>query len=115
MTYQPTKVSFVQFTYRDAQEAVDYLGMLTVEYGEEGGQWVGICRELGTATQGDTLAEAEADLRDAIDLQLNGMAEIADVREYLIENEVNFAPVSMPQDTGFALAGNVEGAYMVLP
>ncbi len=106
MTYQPTKVSFVQFTYRDAQEAVDYLGILTVEYGEEEGQWVGICRELGTATQADTLAEAEEYLREAIELQLNGMAEISDVLEYLIDNEVNFAPVSMPRDTGFALAGS---------
>ena len=107
MTYQPSKLGLVQFTYRDAQGAVDYLGVLTVEFGEEGGQWVGICRELGTATQADSLAEVEVDLREAIDLQLNEMARIADVREYLIENQVNFAPVSMPDDTGFAVAGNV--------
>ena len=106
MAFEPSKLGFVQFTYRDARASVDYLGILTVEYGEEGGQWVGICRELGTATQADTLAEAEAFLRDAIDLQLNGMAELTDVREYLIENEVNFAPVSMPQNSGFALAGH---------
>ena len=106
MAYQPSKLGLVQFTYRDAQGSVDYLGILTVEYGEEGGQWVGICRELGTATQADTLAEAESFLREAIDLQLNEMARIADVREYLIENEVNFAPISLPQETGFALAGN---------
>ena len=107
VTFEPSKLGFMQFTYRDAQEAVDYLGILTVGFGEEEGQWVGICRELGTATQADTLAETEANLREAIDLQLNEMARIADVREYLIENEVNFAPVSMPQDTGSAVAGNV--------
>ena len=96
MTYEPSKQGFVQFTYRDAQGAVDYVGVFTVEFGEEGGQWVGVCRELGTATQADTLAEVEAVLREAIDLQLNEMARIADVREYLIENQVNFAPISMP-------------------
>ena len=110
MTYQPSKLGLVQFTYRDAQEAVDYLGALTVEFGEEGGQWVGICRELGTATQADTLAEAEAFLREAIDLQLNEMARISDVREYLIENQVNLERVSLPQDTGFAVAGNALAA-----
>ena len=107
MTYQPSKLGHVQFTYRDAQGAVDYLGVLTVEYGEEGGQWVGICRELGTATQANSLAEAEAFLREAIDLQLNEMAQIADVREYLIENQVNLELVSLPNDSGFAVAGNV--------
>ena len=107
MEFQPSKVGFVQFTYRDAQESVDYWGVLTVEFGEEEGQWVGICRELGTATQADTLDEAKEFLREAIDLQLNGMARLCDVREYLVENQVNFAPISMPLDTGFAVAENV--------
>ena len=45
MTYQPSKVGFVQFTHRDERGSVDYWGILTVEFGEDGGQWVGICRE----------------------------------------------------------------------
>lgn len=107
MTYQPSKVGFAQFTHRDERGFVDYWGVLTVEFGVEEGQWVGVCRELGTATQADTLAEVEVELREAIDLQLNEMARLTDVREYLIENQVNFTPVSMPQDAGFAVAGNV--------
>ena len=107
MTYQPSKVGFVQFTHRDERGSVDYWGVLTVEFGEEGGQWVGICRELGTAMQADTLDEVEFALREAIDLQLNEMAKITDVREYLIENQVNFGPISMPQDVGFAVADSV--------
>ena len=107
MEFEPSKVGFVQFTYHDTQGAVDYLGVLTVEFGEDGGQWVGICRELGTATQADTLDEAEEFLREAIDLQLNGMAQLCDVREYLIENQVNFAPIAMPNDAAFAVAAHV--------
>ena len=79
----------MQFTYRDDGGSVDYWGVLTVEFGEEGGQWVGICRELGTAMQADTLDEVEFALREAIDLQLNEMAKIADVFEYLAENQTN--------------------------
>ena len=86
---------------------MDYWGVLTVEFGEEGGQWVGICRELSTAMQADTLAEVEFALREAIDLQLNEMAQLTDVREYLIENQVNFGPISIPQDTGFTVADSV--------
>ena len=107
MTYQPSKVGFVQFTHQDDRGFADYWGVLTVEFGEEEGQWVGICRELGTATQADTLAKAEDYLREALDLQLNEMARLTDVREYLIENEVNLMPISMPQEAGFAIAGSV--------
>ena len=107
MEFEPSKVGFVQFTYHDAQGAVDYLGVLTVEFGEEEGQWVGICRELGTATQADSLSEAEEFLREAIDLQLNGMAQLTDVREYLIENQVNLAPITMQHDAVFAVAESV--------
>ena len=107
MTYQPSKVGFVQFTHRDEQGSVDYWGVLTVEFGEEGGQWVGICRELGTAMQADTLDEVEFALRETIDLQMNEMAQLTDIREYLTENQVNFGPISMTQDTGFAVADSV--------
>ena len=35
MTYQPSKLGLVPFTYRDAQGSVDYWGVLTVEFGQE--------------------------------------------------------------------------------
>ena len=89
---------------------MDYWGVLTVEFGEEEGQWVGICRELGTAMQADTLYEVEFALREAIDLQLNETAKITDVFEYLADNQVSFAPISTPQESGFAVAGSVLAA-----
>ena len=107
MKFEPSKLGFVQFTHRDSQGAIDYLGILTVEFGEEGGQWVGICRELGTATQADTLAEVEEYLWEAIDLQLNEMAKITDVKGYLIDNGVSISPISSTQETGFALTSSV--------
>ena len=107
MTYQPSKVGLVQFTHRDDRGAVDYWGVLTVEFGQEEGQWVGLCQELGTAAQADSLGQAEVELREAIDLQLNEMAKIADVFEYLADNQVNFAPISVPQKSGFAVVGSV--------
>ena len=107
MTYQPSKLGLVPFTYRDAQGSVDYWGVLTVEFGQEEQQWVGLCKELGTATHADTLAQVEMDLREAIDLQLNELAQIPNVREYLIDNGVNISPISVPQETGFAVASSV--------
>ena len=51
--------------------------------------------------------QADAELREAIGLQLNEMAQIADIREYPAENHVNVQPVSMLREPGFALAGNL--------
>ena len=110
MAYQPSKRGLVQFIYRDQQDGKDYGGVLTVEFGQEEGQWVGQCLELGTATHADTLAEVEADMLEFIDLQLNEMARLCDVREYLADNEVKLAPVSMPQEMSFAVAGSVLAA-----
>ena len=107
MAYQASKLGLVQFTYRDTRGSTDYWGVLTVEFGEEEGQWVGLCKELGTATHADTLAEVEVDMCEAIDLQLNEMALITDVREYLDDSGVSIYPISVPQETGFAVASSV--------
>ena len=110
MSYQPSKRGLVPFIYRDEREGQDYGGVLTVEFGQEEGQWVGQCLELGTATHADTLEEVEAEILEFIDLQLNETARMCDVREYLADNEVKLAPVSMPQEMCFAVAGSVLAA-----
>ena len=107
MAYQPSKRGLVPFIYRDERDGQDYGGVLTVEFGLDEDQWVGLCHELGTAAQADTLEEVETDLLEFIDLQLNEMARLCDVREYLADNEVKLAPVSMPQEMSFAVAGSV--------
>ena len=83
------------------------MGGINVEFGEEAGQWVGLCRELGTATHADTPAQVEEELREAIDLQLNEMAAITDVRKYLTDNGVSISPISISQENGFAVASSV--------
>ncbi len=107
MTYQPAKLGLVQFIHRDDEGDIDYCGVLTVEFGQEEGQWVGLCQELGSAAHTDTLAQVEAELSEAINLQLNEMERLTDIREYLAENQVNVQPIAMAQRPGFALAGNL--------
>ena len=107
MAYRHSKRGLVQFIYRDTRDGRDYAGVLTVEFGQDEDQWVGLCHELGTASQADSLAEVKSDLLEFIDLQLNETAQICDVREYLADNEVKLAPVSMPREMSFAVAGSV--------
>lgn len=107
MTYCPSKKGLVPFIYRDDRDGLEYGGVLTVEFGQEEDQWVGLCHELGTATHADTLAQVEVELLEAIDLQLNETARICDVREYLADNEVGLVPVSMSREACFAVSGSV--------
>ena len=107
MAYCPSKKGLVQFIYRDDRDGLEYGGVLTVEFGQEEDQWVGLCHELGNAAQADTLAQVEIELLEAIDLQLNETARLCDVREYLADNEVELAPISMPREMSFSVAGRV--------
>lgn len=105
-----SKQGLVQFFYRDEQGGLDYWGVLNVQFGEYEGQWVGVCQELGTAMQADTPEEVEVALLEGIELQLNGTAELCDIFEYLADFGVSITPVSIPQETGFAVSGSVQTA-----
>ena len=105
-----SKQGLVQFFYRDEQGGLDYWGVLNVQFGEYEGQWVGLCQELGTSTHADTLAQVEFELLEGIELQLNGTAELCDIFEYLADFHVSITPVSIPQETGFAVSGSVQTA-----
>ena len=105
-----SKQGLVQFFYRDEQGGLDYWGVLNVQFGEEDGQWVGMCQELGTAMQADTPEEVEVALLEGIELQLNGTAELCDIFEYLADFQVSITPVSIAQETGFTVSGSVLAA-----
>ena len=46
---------------------------------EEGNQFVSYCRELGTSSCGDTVAEALGNLGDAIEVHLNALVETGEL------------------------------------
>lgn len=61
----------------------DYAVTLMCVYTQEAGQWVGVCEEFGTSAFSDTLARAQVELREALELQLNEVERLGYVREYL--------------------------------
>ena len=105
-----SKHGLVQFFYRDEERGLDYWGVLNVQFGEDEGQWVGVCLELSTSTHADALAQVEFELLEGIELQLNGTAELCDIFEYLADFQVSITPVSIPQKTGFVVSGSVQAA-----
>ncbi len=69
------------------------MSVLTVEFEQEDGMWIGTCLELGTSTQAQTLEELQSELTDAVDLQLNEMARLGYTSEYLRTQGVRVLPI----------------------
>ncbi len=90
-------------THTDDLGIPDYTFNLTFTYLQEEGQWVGVCAELGTSAFADTPEQMQTELKDAVELQLNGVARITDVKDYLTDNDVEIVPSKLPKQAGFAI------------
>ena len=78
--------------HRDARGVPDYSVALTGIYTLEADRWVGVCEQLGTPAFAETLEQVRSELQDAVQLQLNKVERLADVREYLEESAVPISP-----------------------
>ena len=97
----------VTVIHRASQGSADYVFHLTFEFQQEEGQWVGACLELGTAAHADSLEQAQEELGEAVELQLDGMEQLCDIRDYLKDNGVQIVPIGADDllcKTGFAVA-----------
>lgn len=99
-------IHFVTGTHQDAQGNPDFVLGLTLDYQQEEGQWVGVCLELGTSAFADTLEQADLELREAVELQVNGMEQLGYLHEYLEAREVQIIPINPVTNpvAGFTLA-----------
>jgi len=52
--------------------------LLTLEFRREDGQFAAYCRELGTATCGETFEEAHKNILEAVTLDLNTLEDIGE-------------------------------------
>jgi len=66
--------------------------VLTLEFkeDEELGGWEGVCRELGTATSGDTFKEVFEELQDLIKLHLEGLEQDKQLEKVFHERGIKF-------------------------
>ena len=70
-----------------AGESTGYI-VLTGIVEEEDGQFSSYCRELGTASCGDTITEALENLGDAIELNIEGLEEVGELERTLRERNI---------------------------
>ena len=70
-----------------AEGALGYI-VLTGMVIEEDGQFVSYCRELGTASCGDTISEALDNLGEAIELNIMGLEDVGELERTLRERNI---------------------------
>ena len=63
--------------------------VLTLAFKPEGRRWVARCEELGTATFGRSLPEAEKRIKEAVLLHLNTLEDVGECARFLGEHKVN--------------------------
>lgn len=99
----------VAVIHRDTQGSPDYIIVLTFEFSQEEGEWVGLCLELGTSAFADSLEQTRLELQEAVELQLNEMERLTDISGYLLENHVRIVPIEASDSStpvGFAFSGD---------
>ena len=93
--------------HRNNQGSPDYVIVLTFEFCEESGQFVGVCLELGTSAFAETLQQTRLELREAVELQLNEVERLGFIDDYLSENHVRIVNMDADSTAGFAVAGTL--------
>ena len=64
--------------------------VLTYKYSREGKRWTAYCEELGTATFGRSLPEAERRLDEAVWLHLNTLEDVGELKRFFEEHKILF-------------------------
>ncbi|MBN2088935.1 type II toxin-antitoxin system HicB family antitoxin [candidate division KSB1 bacterium] len=63
---------------------------------EDSGRWTAECKELGTASFGNTIEEAIANIEEAICLHIEGLYEVGELERFFHENNINVYSKRMP-------------------
>lgn len=71
--------------------------VLTFRFEEEDGRWTAYCDELGTATFGRSLPEAERKLNEAVLLHLQTLEEVGEREKFFSEHKIK-CHLNKPKD-----------------
>jgi predicted RNase H-like HicB family nuclease len=64
--------------------------ILTLKYSKSGRRWTAYCEELGTATFGRSLPEADKRLKEAVLLHLNTLEDVGELGRFFREHNIEY-------------------------
>lgn len=74
----------------------EYIRVTVKIYQEKDGRWTAECIELGTSSFGDTFEEAEESIMDMIELHLNTLAEVGELKNFLKKHKIKIHRAKPP-------------------
>jgi predicted RNase H-like HicB family nuclease len=80
--------------------------VFTFRFEKEDGRWTAYCDELGTATFGRSLPEAERKLNEAVLLHLSTLEEVGERERFFKEHHIEFLPNKPKDDIQVRLSVN---------
>lgn len=64
--------------------------VLTYEFHREGRKWVAHCEQLGTATFGRSLTEAQERIEEAVECHLNTLEDVGECERFFRKHNIEF-------------------------
>lgn len=77
--------------------------VLTLRFRKEGRRWTAYCEELGTATFGRSLPEADKKIKEAVLLHLNTLEEVGERERFFKEYNIEFHHTKPTKDVTICL------------
>ncbi len=85
--------------------------VLTAKFRREGRRWTAYCEELGTATFGRSLPEAERKIKEAVVLHLNTLEDVGERERFFKEYNIPFYHTKPTRDINISASIN-EGVFL---
>lgn len=88
--------------------------LLNFIFQRKGRRWTAYCEELGTATFGRSLPEAQEKLQEAVLLHLNTLEDVGERERFFKENNIVLFP-RKPKDKAISITAPFDKATFVHP
>ena len=82
--------------------------VLTLKFHKQGRRWTAICEELGTATFGRSLPEADQRLKEAVILHINTLEDVGERERFFKEHNIQLYRDKPREDITVCLPVNRE-------
>jgi predicted RNase H-like HicB family nuclease len=82
--------------------------VLTLKFKKENKRWTAYCEELGTATYGRSLPEADKRLKEAVKLHIQTLEDVGERQRFFKENGIKFYTVRPTEKIKYNLPLNDE-------
>ena len=80
--------------------------VLTLKFKKVDRRWTAYCEELGTATFGRSLPEADKRLKEAVLLHVNTLEDVGERSRFFKENNIKLYPVRPKEDITICVPPN---------